>query len=77
MAPGSGVRSNLRELSRHGNKERDFRGLAANAALLEDPFRLEGLHYLPRFFAAAIIGENPDAFGLVIKPLSSYTDVTR
>jgi hypothetical protein len=27
--------------------------------------------YVPSFFAAAIIGENPQAFGLQTKPLST------
>jgi hypothetical protein len=70
---GSRVRSHLRELSRHGKKDRNFWALAANVELLDDHFRREGLRYVPKFFAAAIIGENPEAFGLQLKPLSSYT----
>lgn len=32
----------------------------------------EGIRYLPRFFAAAIAGENPVDFGVQAPPLSSY-----
>jgi hypothetical protein len=31
----------------------------------------ENVYYVPRFFAGAIIGENPQAFGLHTRPLSS------
>ncbi len=33
-------------------------------------FQTENVKYVPKFFAAAIIGENPAAFGLDIEPLS-------
>ena len=39
---------------------------------LDANFRQENVYYVPRFFAAAIIGENPRAFGLQIQPLSSF-----
>lgn len=39
---------------------------------LDETFRGENVYYVPRFFAAAIIGENPQAFGLSLLPLSSY-----
>jgi hypothetical protein len=35
-------------------------------------FNAENVHYVPRFFAAAIFGENPQAFGLTSPPLSSF-----
>jgi Transglycosylase SLT domain len=38
---------------------------------LDKTFRSENVYYVPRFFAAAIIGENPQAFGLQTRPLSS------
>jgi hypothetical protein len=38
---------------------------------LDKTFRRENVYYVPRFFAAAIIGENPQAFGLQTRPLSS------
>ncbi|HWT02450.1 MAG TPA: transglycosylase SLT domain-containing protein [Pyrinomonadaceae bacterium] len=41
-------------------------------AQLDRNFQEENVHYVPRFFATAIIGENPQAFGLGHQPLSSY-----
>jgi hypothetical protein len=38
---------------------------------LDETFQNENVYYVPRFFAAAIIGENPQAFGLQMQPLSS------
>lgn len=38
---------------------------------LDAAFRNESVYYVPRFFAAAIIGENPQAFGLQMPALSS------
>ena len=35
-------------------------------------FQQENVYYVPAFFAAAIIGENPQAFGLQTAPLSSF-----
>ena len=39
-------------------------------------FRNEGAGYVPMFFAAAIIGENPRNFGLQMQPLSNLTGVS-
>ena len=39
---------------------------------LDATFQQENVYYVPRFFAAAIIGENPQAFGLQTQPLSSF-----
>ena len=39
---------------------------------LDATFQQENVYYVPRFFAAAIIGENPQAFGLQTPPLSSF-----
>jgi hypothetical protein len=39
---------------------------------LDATFQHENVYYVPRFFAAAIIGENPQAFGLQTQPLSSF-----
>jgi transglycosylase-like protein with SLT domain len=38
---------------------------------LDANFQKESVYYVPRFFAAAIVGENPQAFGLKTAPLSS------
>ena len=46
--------------------------LTANSHKLDATFQNENVYYVPRFFAAAIIGENPQAFGLQTQPLSSF-----
>ena len=46
--------------------------LTANSHKLDAAFQNESVYYVPRFFAAAIIGENPQAFGLQTQPLSSF-----
>ena len=53
------------------NYERNFWTLFANREKLDQTFRNESAYYVPAFFAAAIIGENPQAFGLSTPPLSS------
>lgn len=67
---GQAVRDDLRMLRASGQKERSFWTMFDNADKLDQQFQGEGKHYVPKFFAAAIIGENPSAFGLKIKPLS-------
>lgn len=54
------------------NKQCSVCVLSAERSKLDENFRSESVFYLPRFFAGAIIGENPDAFGLQSRPLSSY-----
>ncbi len=71
------VRGYLRKLLRSGNNERSFWACSANAEKLDERFRNQGLRYVPRFFAAAIMGENPSVFDLQIKPLSSYVDIAK
>ena len=65
------VRNTLRELRGTENYERNFWTLLANRETLDDIFRNENAGYVPRFFAAAIIGENPKSFGLEMLPLST------
>ena len=43
---------------------------------LSKQFQMENIKYVPKFFAAAIIGENPQDFGLNLKPLSTYTKLS-
>ena len=68
------VRNNLRQLKGTENYERNFWTLFAHRDQLDDAFRNEGAHYVPSFFAAAIIGENPEAFGLAMPPLSKLAE---
>lgn len=67
------VRSALRRLRTTDNYERNFWTLYANRDKLDDEFRNEGVGYVPNFFAAAIIGENPRNFGLQTAPFSTLT----
>ena len=54
------------------NKQCSICALTADRSKLDETFRYENVFYVPRFFAAAIIGENPAAFGLKSQPLSSH-----
>ncbi|MBX7172582.1 MAG: transglycosylase SLT domain-containing protein [Pyrinomonadaceae bacterium] len=47
-------------------------GLTANPNRFDQQFQTESVKYVPKFLAAAIIGENPQVFGLTTKPLSSF-----
>jgi serine/threonine protein kinase len=66
------VRDTLRRLrDEDSNYERNFWTLFVNRARLDDTFRNENADYVPRFFAAAIIGENPQTFDLQTPPLTT------
>ena len=62
----------LKFLVNDQNKQCSICALTADRSKLDETFRYENVYYVPRFFAAAIIGENPAAFGLKSQPLSSY-----
>lgn len=64
--------SDLKLVVNDQNKQCSICALSADRSKLDDTFRSESVYYVPRFFAAAIIGENPQAFGLQSQPLSSY-----
>jgi membrane-bound lytic murein transglycosylase D len=69
------VRDTLRQLrDTDNNYERNFWTLFVNRDKLDKTFRNENAGYVPRFFAAAIIGENPQAFGLQTPPLSTLAE---
>jgi serine/threonine protein kinase/soluble lytic murein transglycosylase-like protein len=65
------VRTALRELRDAPDYQRNFWTLYAHRDLLGNNFKDEGAWYVPNFFAAAIIGENPETFGLKTAPLST------
>lgn len=58
-------------------QNRSFWTLAANQKLMQGgagkQFSGENIKYVPKFFATAIIGENPQDFGVGLQPLSTYT----
>lgn len=59
-----------------GGQNRSFWTLAANKGILQGgagkQFNAENIKYVPKFFAAAIVGENPQDFGVSLQPLSTY-----
>jgi len=68
------VRGTLRELRETDHYERNFWTLLANRDKLNKSFQNESAAYVPRFFAAAIIGENPQTFDLPMPALSSLAN---
>lgn len=69
-----GLSSNLTKALESGQGlERDFWTLIAKGEILSKQFQSENFKYVPKFFAAAIIGENPQDFGLTLQPVSTYT----
>jgi membrane-bound lytic murein transglycosylase D len=62
----------LKVLVNDQNRQCSICALTADRSKLDETFRNENVFYVPRFFAAAIIGENPQAFGLQMQPLSSH-----
>ncbi len=68
----SAVERDVSALVSEANRACSICALTAAREKLDENFQKENVHYVPRFFAAAIIGENPQAFGLPQQPLSSY-----
>ena len=64
---------NVLNMPSNEDKERSFWTLIANQGVLDEKFQKENANYVPRFFAAAIFGETPWAFGAKTRPLSTYT----
>jgi hypothetical protein len=62
----------LKVLLNEQNKRCSICALTADRSKLDEQFKTENVFYVPRFFAAAIIGENPQYFELQTPPLSSY-----
>jgi soluble lytic murein transglycosylase-like protein len=68
------VRNDLQSVMNSGNKERSFWTLVTNSNKLDKWFQGENIKYVPKYFAAAVVGETPWAFGLRMKqPLSTCT----
>lgn len=65
------VERDLASFINNENKACSICALTAQRDKLDETFQTENVYYVPRFFAAAIIGENPQAFGLQLRPLSS------
>ncbi len=70
-----GLSSNLvKALDSNSGLPRDFWTLIANGERLSEQFQSENFKYVPKFFAAAIVGEYPQEFGLKLQPLSTYSN---
>lgn len=68
------VRNDLQSVMNSANKERSFWTLVTNSNKLDKWFQGENIKYVPKYFAAAVVGETPWAFGLNMKqPLSTCT----
>ncbi len=70
------VTDTLRQLRETDNYQRNFWTIYANREKLSESFRRES-GYVPSFFAAAIIGENPTNFGLQTPALSTVAKDSR
>ena len=68
---GQQTARDLKLLVNDKNKQCSICALTTDRNKLDASFQNESVYYVPRFFAAAIIGENPQAFGLQMKALSS------
>ena len=69
---GDGAKNLRNAMAANSDQERSFWTLVAYSDRLEKQFQNENIRYVPKFFAAAIIGENPQDFGVNMLPLSSY-----
>jgi pSer/pThr/pTyr-binding forkhead associated (FHA) protein len=68
-----GLSTNLQKaLESNSGLPRDFWTLIEKGDILSKQFQAENFKYVPKFFAAAIIGENPQDFGLKLQPISTY-----
>lgn len=69
-----GLSGNLRKaLNSVSGSERSFWSLVADSSQLSPQFQKENIRYVPKFFGAAIVGENPRVFGVDMEPLSTHT----
>ena len=68
---GKAVEADIAALVNDQNRACSICALTEQKDKLDKTFRSESVYYVPRFFAAAIVGENPEAFGLTTRPLSS------
>jgi hypothetical protein len=60
-------------MSKSDDPERSFWTMVAHSESMSGQFQREAIKYVPHFFGAAIVGENPRVFGVDMEPISSYT----
>jgi serine/threonine protein kinase len=69
----NGLRKNIEMAKRITQKDSvSFWMLLDNTDKMSEEFKFGVVKYLPRFFAAAIVGENPQVFDVAVQPLSLY-----
>lgn len=66
----------LQVLLNDRNRNCSICALNADRSKLDETFRNESVFYVPRFLAAAIVGENPRVFGMQMQPLSGTASFT-
>ena len=71
---GTAVAADVAALVNDQNRACSICALTEQKDKLDKSFRNESVYYVPRWFAAAIIGENPQAFGLSTRALSSFAN---
>ncbi len=64
------IEKDLKLVLNNKNKTCPVCSLTDNSKKLDKQFQSEAIKYLPKFFAAAIAGENPQDFGATTQPLS-------
>jgi len=67
------TRDRLRDLRSHGIAEHSFWAILSHEDQLQEPLTDQEKRYVPRFFAAAIIGETPRTFDLSTPPLMTLS----
>jgi hypothetical protein len=72
---GNNVERDLATFVNEANRACSICALTEQRDKLDVNFHNENAYYVPGFFAAAIIGENPRAFGLKTQPLSSLFQI--
>jgi hypothetical protein len=75
LAYNRGAQKTSRELKllvTEQNKRCSICAITADRSKRDETFGGESAFYVPLFFAAAIIGENPQVFGIQAQPLSSH-----
>ena len=75
LAYNRGAQKTSRELKllvNEQNKRCSICATTADRSKRDETFGSESAFYVPLFFAAAIIGENPQVFGIQAQPLSSH-----
>jgi hypothetical protein len=68
---GNAVANDIATVVNEQNRTCSICAMTEQRDKLDKSFRNESVYYVPRFLAGAIIGENPQAFGLQTRPLSS------